>query len=524
MADLDLFRNRWAAGMCIVSLSIVITLTLAPFNFDFNGDAAFLETASRFRHRSSLDDWIANILLYVPFGFSLAVWLCSRRMGKITQLIGVFLLTLSLSTIIEGLQLFLPSRVPSSTDIYANTVGGIVGLQCFRYWGYSAVFEVLASLQNLIQRKIAYLSIHYFSLILAGYVVIIFSVSVSLQTMINLSNWTPIYPLVIGSNQMAGNPWYGDIFNLFVADQAISEEEIAQTFARKSMEDTMSDSIVAAYSFVPHHNSYIDQTGRSPRLVRRGEPTLQQDETASFINTNQWLETEVPAAFINQRLSKTSQFTVSTVLATANVEQTETAPFISLSNQFNSRRNLAFAQDGKNLILMLRTSVTGEYGARPELVIPDVFTDTSFHHLIVTFSRSILSVYIDQFEQQFSFRLNPGLVLFQKLLPLEHLKNSSVIVCKVLYYTVLFLPIGIFAGLIFIFTKQNSVYRATLIVETVLLAPMLLEVLLMLKRGRDFNLDSLLLSIGITVGALAVTSILSRGSSSVLKTGLNAKP
>lgn len=515
MTNSSLSRTQWAIGICIISLLTVIVLTLAPFNFAFEEDQSFLEIIGKFRHRSSLDDWIANLLLYVPLGFSLAAWLQTRKISKLFQLVCIILVAFSLSTAVEILQLFLPSRIPSSTDIYANTVGSILGMQCFNYLGYTIVSDIVSSVQTYIRRTVD-LPIQNLSLILLGYLLFIFSVSVGLQAVINLSNWTPVYPLLVGNDEAIGISWHGNISKLSVADQAASEEDVKQIFAEESLVNPLSNSVVASYALTSYQNGYPDITGNSPKLVWRGI-TTPKDNITSSVNANHWLETEAPASFINQRLSQTSQFTLSVILATDDVKQTQSVPIVSLSNQSTDRRNLALAQDGENLIFWLRTSVTGEKGTRPELVIPDVFTDANPHHLIITYDRSTLRFYVDQLENQISFELNPGLVLFQKLLPLEQLKNSSLIACKALYYGVFFVPLGIFIGTIFALTRRGIAYRTALITESVLLIPIALEVLLSFKAGRDFNLASLLLSMAITIMTIVGVSLLVRSSSPTKK-------
>jgi VanZ family protein len=511
MTDLNLFRNRWASGICIVSLSSVIISTLAPFNFSFEQRITPSEILDHFRHYSSLDDWIVNILLYVPVGFSFSAWLQSQKVNRSIQFFCVLLFAFGLSTTVETLQVFLPSRVPSLTDIYANTIGGIVGLQCFSCWEYSALFDELVSMQMLIRRRIASLPIQNLTLIFVAYVLSIFFLTVGLQSNVNFSNWTPIYSLIIGNGGATRSPWSGYIATLAIANKAASAKEITQTFAEGNLPNDANSTIVS-YTLASYLNVYYDKTGRSPKLVWRGERNETQIAGGSLVNSKQWLETESPASFVNQRLSETSQFTLSLVLATDDVEQSESGPIVSLSNQAGDRRNLAFAQDGSSLVFWLRTPVTGESGTSPEIIIPNVFKDTEFHHLIITYDRSILRFYIDRPDNQISFEFNPGVVLFQKLLPLESLKNSGLIVCRTLYHVLFFVPLGIFAGTILIFTKRGAAYRIVLLTEGMFMVPLLLELLLVLKYGRGFNLISLLLSIAITLGSIIMTSTLNHPS------------
>lgn len=510
MIHLDQSSNRWAAGTFIVCLLFVVALTLAPFDFHFESGVSFIEAVNRFSHRSSTDDWIANVLLYMPLGFSLAAWLWVNRIGKSVQFACVLFCAFSISATIEILQMFLPLRVAASTDIYANSVGGICGLWCFNRWGRAATFDLVISieksLQQFIQRRIASLPILNLTLALVGYALTLFLISSGLQNIIHLGNWTQPYFLLVGNDLAAGVPWKGYISKISIADQSISEEEVAQIFADKSLPGALQNSLVASYDLTSHQNSYSDTTGHSPKLIWRGSATESADKkpadkNGSFLNSMQWLETEETVSLINQRIRQSSQFALSAVVATANVEQTSSASIFSLSNQASERRNLAFAQHGSDLVLWLRTSINNNTGTHPELVVSNVFSDTNFHHLLITYHHSLLRVYVDNLQKQFSFELNPGIVLFQKLLPLERLKNTGLIICKVLYYALLFVPLGVLTGLALTWSKRRLAYRLVLVAGSVLLAPLTLELLLMHRSG-ELNWSSFLLGVNLTATAL----------------------
>lgn len=521
MSHSTLFRNRWADGIFILSLLTIILLTLSPFNFSFEGKS-LLEIYKHFEHSSTSDDWIANILLYTPFGFSLAACLHCRKVSKRAYFVYVLLLAFSLSITVEVLQVFLPSRLPSSTDIYANTLGGFIGLQCFNYLGQTIIFGIVLSIQNFVDRRITSLPIQHFFLISTGYLIVIFLASISLQSTITLNNWTPVYFLIVGNDQSINEPWHGSISNLSIADQSVSEEDVAQIFSGTSLADKMPNSTVASYSLTFYDNGYLDKTGHSPKLVWQGQTVLPKSEVASTVNSEQWLETEEPASLINQRVGQTSQFTLSTVLATTSTDQSEPASIVSFSNHSTDRRNLGFAQNGRDFVFWLRTSVTGEHGTKPEIIVPNFFTDTEFHHLIITYDRSILRFYIDEPEKQFSFEFNPGIVVFRKLLPLENLKNAGLTVCRFLYYGVFFAPLGIFVGTIVNLSRRSMDYRKVLPIVEVLFVPFGLEMLLAVTSGRAFNINSFLIGAVMMAMSITITIILSRPLPSMATNGGSA--
>lgn len=65
---------------------------------------------------------LANILLFLPFGFLLASALRGRAV--LTLAIAV-----SLSFVLEaGQAVFLPERTPSAVDVFANSLGALIGI------------------------------------------------------------------------------------------------------------------------------------------------------------------------------------------------------------------------------------------------------------------------------------------------------------------------------------------------------------------------------------------------------------
>ena len=73
-----------------------------------------------------LRDIVQNVLLFVPFGYFLAVR-CDARWSKRCAL-AVVLVAAALSAALEALQLFVPERFPSTTDIVCNAAGAAIGL------------------------------------------------------------------------------------------------------------------------------------------------------------------------------------------------------------------------------------------------------------------------------------------------------------------------------------------------------------------------------------------------------------
>lgn len=70
---------------------------------------------------------IANVLLFVPWGFLMFISLYSVERPTVQAYLLTILMGFSLTVIIEAWQYFLPSRVADVNDIIWNTAGTVAG-------------------------------------------------------------------------------------------------------------------------------------------------------------------------------------------------------------------------------------------------------------------------------------------------------------------------------------------------------------------------------------------------------------
>jgi len=70
---------------------------------------------------------IANVLLFVPWGFLMFITLYAVRRPTVQTYVLTFLLGLTFACAIEAWQYFLPSRVADINDIIWNTTGALIG-------------------------------------------------------------------------------------------------------------------------------------------------------------------------------------------------------------------------------------------------------------------------------------------------------------------------------------------------------------------------------------------------------------
>jgi VanZ family protein len=95
-------------------------------------------------------DLIANVAVYIPLGFFLALAL-SRLPWRFTALCLATLLAGSLSLGMETLQNWLPTRIPSNVDLACNTLGGLIGA----IWAQLLGPRIFSRLESTLHRLLA---------------------------------------------------------------------------------------------------------------------------------------------------------------------------------------------------------------------------------------------------------------------------------------------------------------------------------------------------------------------------------
>jgi len=116
-----------ARAMSISYALLILYISLNPFDFDFqNGIAAWAWLDAPLPRFITLFDVTVNILAYIPFGF-LVMFAAYPRWRNYVAL-GIALgLSAALALGVETLQSWLPTRIPSQMDWWANILGGLLG-------------------------------------------------------------------------------------------------------------------------------------------------------------------------------------------------------------------------------------------------------------------------------------------------------------------------------------------------------------------------------------------------------------
>jgi len=483
----DRFVSRYLAPLALVGgLLLILFVTLNRFIFVFRT----LSTADYFNgfliFPSSYLDFPLNVLLFTPFGFGLASLLDQARLSKKATFSAILLAGFLLTWLVESLQFFLPGRTPNYSDLIANTLGALLGLACFRAWQDRRRF-----LSALLQPRYLVLSFLIYLLLLSA-------LGFTLRERARLDYWRVRFPLAIG-NELTGNrPWKGEVSDLLFLERALPKDDVDAILTSADPMNIAADSLVAYYP-LQDAASLVDETGNLPDLRWRGESGANRDGNPQQIDGNNWLETGWAVVYLAERFEAASQFTIKLSVTTADLAQTGPARILTISTD-PFYRNLMLGQEGQDLIVRVRMPLTGVNGARPELKIPDIFTDDQTQTLIVTYDSLALTVYVDETEEAHQLDIVPGVAFFFSIFgPFAQTLTVNTLFARIymiLFYLLVYIPIGITLALIVV-QYRSKTQRILLLVFGILLPTLLLELIFSARTGFELRPVNILLSAAI---------------------------
>ena len=494
------FIENKSMPIIMINVVIIVFVTLLPFNFripanfDLYTDLSWQEWATQFKRTVKFSDIVANIFLFMPLGLGCAAQLSRLRLSKTKSLwvsrshsrrliVVNILISLGagffLSLAVELGQIFLVSREASTIDLRTNSLGTLIG--SFIFWALilgRPNFETLfARLDFLTLRSTQF---KLMSMLWIGYLALMVALLVNVQDLTKLSNWDPDFPLLIGNEGTRDRPWKGQIDNFCIADQAWSRSQIDSFFQTQDSCSNLinADSLIAAYSFAEDRSSYPDLNGELPNLEIQTKDPSKVNQTKGFISPNRWFKTSEAATELNNRLQNSSQFTILTKIATADFDQEGPARIISLSDD-HFWRNLTLAQWHDDLSLRVRMPLTRTNGKRPEIRINNFFADTQAHQLAIAYDGTRIMFYRDQIQNQESLYLGSEAALFWSALSLfsdkMYLNPDLDLLNQLVYYLVIFAPLGILWGITFNLLQLRSGFYLVLLLSGLIVPALLIE-------------------------------------------------
>jgi hypothetical protein len=364
------------------STALILTVTLFPYRFRTTAPTVAYYAPDRL-----LVDFIANAVLFIPFGFGLASRLAELRVPRGPLAFGVVAAGLGLSLGVEMLQQMLATRHPMLLDVVANTLGSSVGLLAHRHVGVGRFGRALRPATWLAPVPALPLT-----LLAICAVVGCLLPAVVLRWATGFGNWDDSYPLLLGNEFTGDRPWRGSIRRIVITDQALTEAAV-ETLRRTP---SRTGRVPPMLTF-NREEGPPELSGRSdpmPDLVWAGDASGVQSYGPANLTGDAWLLTSEPPVALVRRLRLTREFTLTVEGATADPAQRGPARIVSLSSG-PRRRNFTLSQDGGSLVVWLRTPFSGENGMPPEVRIPQVFATTHPRHLAVAYRNGSLSVFVD---------------------------------------------------------------------------------------------------------------------------------
>lgn len=398
--------RNWFCLLLIASLIGILTATLSPFNFVIPETLDFSTVIQKFHHGTNIKDYVRNIFLFIPLGISLGGILGTyKHQPWLIILLAGLLSGIVLSSSIELSQITLNTRVSSISDIVCNSLGGTLGTTI-----YTTRQEFTRLARAITDNKYSQVNQQFLLTLLIGYCLTFLLGARLLKHNLNLSNWNDNYYLAIGSEVTGRVTWNGYLANLEIYDRALNSEEITKTWNHSQLDCNNSSGLITAYNFDHHQEYYEDNCGQSPNLTWQHNSFPAKDRWKP-INSQQSvlfkhrhsLISQTATKNINQSIKQSGEFSLSLAVATNRLKQIGPARIISLADSVGSR-NLLIGQTGKNLVLFLRTPITGHHASQPSFLIPNLFADYKLHHLLIIYKQDKITFYLDQLQNQYTFK------------------------------------------------------------------------------------------------------------------------
>jgi glycopeptide antibiotics resistance protein len=375
-------------------------------------------------------DVLGNILLFTPFGFSLA-WLIDRRFRWQISLLLTVAGSCLFSFSIELAQSFIPTRTSSWFDVLANTAGGALGWLVYR----ALRNKCDQAMWRGWERIIGSLEVKWLATLFVAYAILAIAASMVFGRSAMLKNWDISYGLRMGNSADGKHPWRGQIFEAAIADRAVDTKDANKVF-QNGLDSVVPDNMLASYRFTEDAKG-ANHFENSPRLVWNPQTPADNGAAAQFAAGGAWLESSGPAASMESRIRDSNQFSLFVELATDQVFQPGVNRILELASDPN-HADIVLAHYYSSLLLRLRNGLTGLVGFPPDYHERHVLKSPGVHKILFTYDGSTLRFYADG-RQGIPMEYGPGNVLFKHLVFLRQYEDLGY---KWIYYSLMFVPLG----------------------------------------------------------------------------------
>lgn len=400
----------------LISAFSIVFATLSPFKFNF------LYPLNQFNLNldfsvSSVEDCFRNIILFIPFSFTLSLLFLNRNHKKRRLFLSIFVSSFLFSLTVEILQLFLPQRTPTLIDIISNSLGGYIGCLLFKKAGS----RTLDCIRHFSRAMLGFISKKRNIIILMiSYCFFVLSLTTHLNFLVSLNGWDSNFPLVIGNELTGDRPWDGYIKELYIFNRELSAEEIEDLIKSDRKSLVFPPSLLVAVDF-RDSTDYKYAIPNLPPLTWFDENKTSSIDQANGVSLDgdHWLKSAAAVTPLIDEMRKSSQLSIITNISTKNLVQEGPARIVSISKSPFSR-NITLGQKGSDLIVRTRTPFTRGNAARPSIVFPDIFVDTNSHYLAYTYNSKQAKLYVDDSRSVDTVVFNFAAKFFWSLNDLPH--------------------------------------------------------------------------------------------------------
>ncbi len=400
------------------------------------------------RRDSDWFDFYANIALFFPYGFGLGKLLQASKLTHWQRVLGVVVLSFSLTAMVELLQLFLPERNSSATDLFTNTLGGTLsGLYVLYHWEDNAR-SLLQMLHRLWSKR------WLVGGLLVLWIGLVVTVCGHLQQQIDLTDWNPEFRLTIGNEYSGNRDWKGEVSGFSLSDRALDTTQVAAQFANPQFPSLPQAQL--DYDLRQTLKPSIDRvTGQLPLVSRQIPPEgiwIEPEDARRYQNRlrHPWLSQDEPARDAINAIRQSHQVTIATRSQPNRLDQGGPAVIATMSLDIY-QCNFSLAQMDDRLLVMVRTPVTG-YNGDHFILMGSQALEKRPYRVIITYRDGVLRLYTDGQAEPDELILKPEFTFFQYVLPdgghnlglaeVNHRRFQSKLY-PIAFYAIWSLPLGI---------------------------------------------------------------------------------
>jgi len=480
----------WRYRILLAALTGILFLTFYPFRFSLH--ASLPAEASPFllgrggKGSGPLGAFL-NILLFIPFGLGLAAEFRRRGRSWISTILYTWAAGALLSYSIEFAQLYVPARDSGWDDVVTNSTGSLFGSLLLVFPGQS-ILAVLGRCEKALEE---WLNVNRAAALLLGFLVLGFGMSAKWQAETRISNWDANCRLVVGNDATRQHFWAGQASRLQIWDRAIPI----------ALAERITLGGASAANDVPLPVASFDLSGASPRqdpsrlsIELSRISALRPRGVGGPFDVESWLATTVPVTELAAGLRRTNQFSVRAVIIPDTVAST--GRILSLSEP-SGLSDLYLRQEDTDLVFWFRNGISVKR-ALLAWIVPNVIAAHRPRDVLFSFDGSVLRLSIDgkRFPE---YRLSPGTAWAQWF---RYVRPSELNGYEDIYYASLFLPVGVLLG---ITLRKESSRRAAGMLLTVfglIIAPLILELILVWVSGRAPSVGSIAQSAFLAIAGL----------------------